>query len=255
MNAISSVIEPERTLTANYRFRYRHTPPMFNIRGTPKEKQRAITVIGKRYAPAIKAMQALASRNRENPEPHRSLQEYYCIGCDVGDGELRAQVFGLAAYPLVQVAMQQVLAEQLTLQCYFPQTYEPIAGQGPGGIIGTMGWGTPDTSASRCYKYWRWVSDDQPQSPYLNEDDAEVELWKLSFIAFPRGKHWLDNLPAILPGSRGWEFPPELKHDLMALLGIPAMQRLVRQRLKRDIVLLDDRHVIERKHLHWWLAV
>lgn len=253
MNVMLSVIEPSLTLTAKFRFRYKYTPPLHVIQGTEAEKREAMARIRIRYARAIATMKSLASRNREKPDPRSSEQEYYCIGCDVGDGELRDEIFDLPACPILQVAMQEELGEQLTLQCYFPQTYESIAGMGPGGIIGTIGWGTPDTSAARCWNYVRWVSDNQSQPRYTSEKHANVELWKDTFRAYSRGKHWLMNLPEKRP-RKGIKFPKELKHELIPLLGVPAQQRLVTKHLGRDLVLLDNHRVIERKHLHWALV-
>lgn len=226
--------------------------PLHPIGGTIPERDRALKLIRTRYERGITRLKRIESRNIEKNLDGRPLQNYYCIGCDIQDGSLRAQVLRFGAYPLLQVAMQYLLEEKLTLQCYFKQSYESAENIGPGGILGTCGNGeAPLTEDERADKYWNWKTSDEP--PYLSGEDAANALWNLAETEFVAGLEWLETLPDELPAT-GYAYPHELSHDLMALLGPPAMQRQVGTHLDRDIVLLDETHIIERKHLHWALA-
>ncbi|PZP39305.1 MAG: hypothetical protein DI585_04495 [Pseudomonas fluorescens] len=244
--------EPARAHSVVNRLMYKGRVAPSLIAGSNEERDRAITILRHRHADAIAALQGLESRNKEGDVPGRILQDYYCIGCIVPDGAIRKLVFALGAYPLLREAMKVIFGKQLALMCYFPQTYEPGAGPGPGGIIGVAGLDEDiDTSASRSLKYWNWVDRHVPA--YLSEEEAEIALWKLTYSAFSIGKFWLASLPDMLPED-GLEFPPEFSHDMYALLGVPAMQKLVAQHLGKDFVLLDDGRIINRVNLRWSLV-
>ncbi|MBI1309301.1 MAG: hypothetical protein GC129_05585 [Proteobacteria bacterium] len=233
------------------RYSKKTTLPMHRVQGSAGQREAFMGRFEHRYGRALDTLAVLEARNREEQMPDRALQPYFCIGCDVGDGALRAEVLSLAACPLYQVAVQGLLGKRLALQCYFSQTYEPRAGVGPGGVIGVLPETAVeelDTRASRAFKYWRWVDADQPA--YLPEEQAEAELWKLSYIGFCRGKAWLASLPAELP-PEGVEVPAGLGHDTCALLGVPAMQRLVATHLGKDLVMFSPMKVGRREDLHW----
>ena len=253
-NTTITATDPKHASGPRIRLAYKYAEPLHNIAGTADEKTVAFAILKRRYDHVFTAMENLNSRNRESePNPPRDtpLQEYYCIGCDVGDGTLRELVLNLAAQPLLQVLAQDVLSENLTIQCYFAQTYEAKSGHGPGGIIGTTkGMTEPDVTFSRCLKYWNWTDSNEP--PYLPEDEAEQALTKLIAIAFSRGMFWLANLPEHMPRN-GKAYPGELQHDLIALLGVPAMRRIVTQRLGRELV-LHGNNVLPYSHLHWALV-
>lgn len=226
-------------------------PPLHDIAGTVEEKSAFLEAFARRHAGALEVFGKLVSRNREGEVPNRMLQPYFCVGCDVGDGALRAEILGFGAYPLHQTALQELTRRRLVLQCYFAQTYEVAAGTGPGGIIGSMeprDVGEVDATASRAWKYWQWVDEHLPA--YVQEEEAEFALGKLSYIAFSRGKAWLAGLPAEIP-VEGVLIPSELVHDIHALLGVAAMQRLVARHLKKDLVMLNARTVVRRKDLRW----
>jgi hypothetical protein len=226
--------------------------PLYQINGTAQERDKALRRIKIRYERGISRLKLINSRNIEKDLGGLPLQNYYCIGCDIQDGDLRAQVLRFGAYPLLQVAMQYHLGEKLTLQCYFPQSYESADNIGPGGILGTCANDeTPRTETERAEKYWNWTTSDEP--PYLSQEDAAKSLWNRAETEFVHGLEWLETLPEELPVT-GYSYPPELSHDLMAQLGVAAMQRQVSTHLDRDLVLLDEHRIIERKHLNWSLV-
>jgi hypothetical protein len=231
---------------------YKPALPMFSIPGSDADKAAFTAAFLARWAQPVDTLAQLASRNREKNLPHgRQLQNYYCIGCDVGDGDTRRRLLSLVACPSFLVVLQEHLGKRFSLQCFFKQTYEEAAGPGPGGIIGVNSArdvSPPDTSASRSWKYFRWVEN--PDPAYQPEGDAETELWRLTFSAFSEGKHWLKGLPQNLP-AEGLPIPPEMQADALALLGITALQRTVAKHLGRDLVLLTPTRVTLRDNLHW----
>lgn len=255
MNHQLNAPEPtERVSHARMRLHYKPGPSFpYRIAGTPADREQAIIRIEALYADAIEALRNAESRNRE-PATDGPLQDYYCIGCDISEGTLRAQVLGLAAYPLLQAAMVRVLGKKLTLQCYFAQTYEEKSGIGPGGIIGTVdanGESEPDTSARRAYAYGGWVSSSIPIA-YKPENEAKIELWRDSYRFMSQAKHWLmhqNDVPA-----EGIPFPQELSHELHGLLGPSAMRELVADKLGRNWVLLNAHRVTLAENLDWSLA-
>ncbi|TKW61270.1 MAG: hypothetical protein DI628_01175 [Blastochloris viridis] len=255
MNHQITAPEPtERVSHARMRLNYKPGPSFpYRIAGTPADREQAIIRIEAHYAEAIEALRTTESRNRE-PATDYPLQDYYCIGCLITEGTLRAKVLSLAAYPLLQAAMVRILGEKLTLQCYFAQTYEEKSGIGPGGIIGTVKADSnvePDTSARRGYAYSGWVSSSIPIA-YKPEEEAKLELWRDSYRFLSQAKHWLmhqSDVPA-----EGIPFPQELSHELHGLLGVAAMRALVADKLGRNWVLLDAHRVTLAENLHWSLA-
>ncbi len=225
--------------------------PLHLVKGTAEDRNSALNLIRTRYERIITRLKLNESRNQEKLLGKHPPQNYYCIGCDIADGELRTQVLRLGAYPLLQVAMQYHLGEQLTLLCYFKQSYESSENIGPGGVLGTTKTEAPNTSYEHVAKFWEWTGDTEPA--YLSETDAVNALWARTETDFNAGLNWLRTLPANIP-AEGLEYPQELVHDLMALLGVTAMQKLVSVELDRDIVLLDETRIIERTHLNWALV-
>ena len=250
MNQQLTAPEPsERASHARIRLHYAPAFPC-HIGGDITDRNAALTRIAANHAEAIEALRQTESRNRET-ETDRPLQPYYCIGCDITEGTLRAQVLGLGAYPLLQAAMVRILNEKLTLQCYFPQTYEDASGLGPGGILGTLAADTkdtPNTSAARCLKYWNWVSDGHPVT-YKTEDEARIDLWRYSFHFLSEAKHWLMQQVAV--PNEGIPYPQELSHQLHALLGVAAMRNLAADKMGRNWVLLNAHRVTLAENLHW----
>lgn len=223
------------------------------IFGTSSEKDTALQRIRTNHAEAIEALRAAESRNKE-PESDEPKQNYYCIGCDIPEGTLRAQVLGLAAYPLLQAAMAKILGEKLTLQCYFPQTYEEASGIGPGGIIGTVDADSdviPDISARRAHAYSGWVGDGLP-IVYREEKEAKAELWRETFRTASKAKFWLMQQGAVPP--EGLPFPQELLDEMHMLLGPDALRPIVANKLGRNWVLLNPHRVTLAENLHWALA-
>ncbi len=226
--------------------------PLHKIGGTAQEREIALKRISTLYERGISRLKLIQSRNIEKDLGGLPLQNYYCIGCDITDGNLRTLVLRFGAYPLLQAAMQYLLEEKLTLQCYFSQSYESADNIGPGGILGTCANDeTPRTETERSEKYWNWKTSDEP--PYLSRVAAAKSLWDRAGTELEQGLEWLETLPEKLPET-GYAYPPELSHDLMALLGVVAMQRQVSTHLDRDIVLLDETRIIERQHLNWSLV-
>ncbi|HEX2859012.1 MAG TPA: hypothetical protein VHP58_02270 [Alphaproteobacteria bacterium] len=222
------------------------TPPLHTVASSPVQEKTFVR-LQKSHAPALAAY----AESLKSPHLNGRLP-YLCLGCQVGNGDVRQQMVGFAAYPLYQLAAEELLGTQLVLQAYHPNAYEEGADPGPGGVVGIKKLGGrslagSDISASTAHKMWLWVDKNEPA--YLPESDAPEALWQLATQRCADGLAYLKSL-GNLPKTP-WAYPPALAASLHTLLGVHALQKLVAAKLGHNVVLLDATRLMAADQLSW----
>jgi hypothetical protein len=156
----------------------------------PAAKAAAIAAIRKNFASTIAALEFAMKVDPDDKSRGLRIygrQPYICLGCQIGNGSRRAHALSFGAYPLYQLAAEEIFHKQFVLQCYHPQAYEEEADPGPGGVMGVKSLRSKtllevDDSASTALKMWLWLNKDT-NFPYEEEDTAELLLWQLATSA------------------------------------------------------------------------
>ncbi len=137
----------------------------------------------------------------------------------------RVRAFDLFFVP----SWRKVIAEQTGLhfipQAYFHQAYEVNDG-GPGGVISVQKHQIiSHTTAAMALLFWQW-RDEASFKPPLPEAEAADHLWAVIEREAPNALRWLQTLKAA-----EHRIPLGLRAEIYPLLGTPAWQRLLAERL------------------------